>query len=150
VWLRRLYRHPDTGALVGMDRERRCFDGGLRRFLVLRDRTCRTPWCDAPVRHADHVVPAEAGGPTSADNGQGLCQACNHAKQAPGWRAVPDPGGAGQAVTTITPTGHAYTSRAPDPPGAAPPPPEPSAADPPERAGPSREEAIVTRATDAA
>ena len=35
--------------------------------------------------------PAEAGGPTSAANGQGLCEACNYTKQAPGWRARPGP-----------------------------------------------------------
>ncbi len=114
VWVRRLYRRPDTGALVGMDATRRRFAGGLRRFLVLRDRDCRTPWCDAPIRHADHVVPVEHGGATSADNGQGLCQGCNHAKQAPGWHAqpVPDTHG-GHQIQTTTPTGHHYRSRAP-------------------------------------
>ncbi len=43
AWLRRLYSDPDTGALVAMDSARRCFDGGLRRFVVARDRRCRTP-----------------------------------------------------------------------------------------------------------
>ncbi len=38
-------------------------------FIDLRDQTCRTPWCDAPVRHHDHVVPAADGGPTSEANG---------------------------------------------------------------------------------
>ena len=82
VWVRRLFTHPDDGTLVAMDSERRLFDGGLRRFLVARDGTCRTPWCDAPVRHIDHVVDHASGGPTSAENGQGLCVRCNHAKQA--------------------------------------------------------------------
>jgi hypothetical protein len=117
VWLRRLYTHPDTGALVGMDSRRRCFDGRLREFLILRDRVCRTPWCDAPIRHLDHVTPADEGGPTSAANGQGYCAACNHAKQAPGWTTSPDGGDAGVAVSTTTPTGHRYQSRPPAPPG---------------------------------
>jgi hypothetical protein len=121
VWLRRLYTHPDTGALVGMDSRRRCFDGRLREFLILRDRVCRTPWCDAPIRHLDHVTPAEHGGPTSAANGQGYCAACNHAKQAPGWTTTPLAGDAGTAVTTTTPTGHSYRSRPPAPPGRRPP-----------------------------
>jgi len=121
VWVRRLYRHPDTGALVAMDSRRRLFPAGLRRFLVLRDQTCRTPWCDAPVRHTDHVVAADDGGPTSADNGQGMCEACNQVKQMPGWQARAAPHGAGHVVNTTTPTGHTYTSRAPDPPGAPPP-----------------------------
>ncbi|MGH8971552.1 MAG: HNH endonuclease, partial [Actinomycetes bacterium] len=109
--------HPDTGRLVAMDSRRRTFPAPLRRFLVLRDQTCRTPWCGAPIRHADHVQPAHADGPTSTANGQGLCEACNHTKQAPGWHTRPGPGGAGHTVTITTPTGHTYTSRPPPPPG---------------------------------
>jgi hypothetical protein len=117
VWLRRLFTRPADGALVAMESRRRLFPDGLRRLLVLRDQTCRTPWCGAPIRHADHVVAIEAGGLTSAANGQGLCAACNHTKQAPGWRARPGPGGAGQTVQITTPTGHTYSSRPPHPPG---------------------------------
>ena len=58
----------------------------------LRDRFCRTPWCDAPIWHRDHARAAASGGLTNGDNGQGLCEACNHAKQAPGWRSRPSPG----------------------------------------------------------
>jgi hypothetical protein len=116
VWVRRLYAHE--GRLVTMDSKARLFDAAQREFLVLRDQFCRTPWCNAPVRHADHVVGVEAGGPTSLDNGQGLCEACNLAKTAPGWRARPSPEGAGVEVVTTTPTGHGYRSRAPDVPGA--------------------------------
>jgi 5-methylcytosine-specific restriction endonuclease McrA len=99
-----------------MDSRRRYFDGQLRRLLVLRDQTCRTPWCDAPIRHADHITRAADGGPTSGENAQGLCEACNHAKEAPGWhtRRVHGPD---HVVETTTPTGHRYRSRAPDPPG---------------------------------
>jgi hypothetical protein len=100
-----------------MESRRRRFPGTLAEFLITRDQVCRTPWCDAPVRHGDHVVAVRHGGTTSAANGQGLCEACNYAKQAPGWRARPGPAGAGDAVETLTPTGHTYRSRAPDPPG---------------------------------
>jgi hypothetical protein len=117
LWLRRLYTHPDTGRLVAMESRMRRFEGGLAEFLIVRDQMCRTPWCDAPVRHGDHVTSSEHGGPTSEVNGQGLCEACNHAKTAIGWRARPGPAGAGEHVETITPTGHIYHSRAPDPPG---------------------------------
>ncbi len=99
-----------------MDSQRRFFADGLAEFLVTRDQLCRTPWCDAPVRHSDHVVAVAAGGETSADNGQGLCEACNYAKQAAGWRARAS-GGAGLLVEITTPTGHTYRSRPPDPPG---------------------------------
>lgn len=110
VWLRRLYASPESGELVTMDSRARLFPSGLRRLIQLRDQFCRTPWCDAPIRHIDHVVSHAAGGPTSAANGQGLCQACNHAKQAPRWRARPGPDG---TVTTTTPTGHPHRSRPP-------------------------------------
>lgn len=117
VWLRRLYRNPVTGDLVAMDSRRREFPQGLRRFFRIRDEICRTPWCDAPIRHADHVVRAADGGETSAANGQGLCEACNQAKEAPGWEAWTPPRQRAGPVTRRTPTGHRYTSRPPDPPG---------------------------------
>ncbi len=110
VWLRRLYAAPSSGELVAMDSRARLFPTGLRRLIALRDQFCRTPWCDAPIRDIDHVVPHDAGGPTASANGLGLCQACNHAKQAPRWRARPGPDG---TVITTTPTGHQHRSRPP-------------------------------------
>ena len=75
-----------------MDSRARHFRDGLARLIRLRDRTCRTPWCDAPIRHGDHSERVSDQGPTSAINGQGLCEACNYAKDAPGWHARPRPG----------------------------------------------------------
>ena len=121
VWVRRLFTNPVTGDLIAMDSRRRVFPVGLRRFFVIRDEVCRTPWCDAPIRHADHVRRAADGGETSADNGQGLCEACNQAKEAPGWETSATRAGPGHPVTTRTPTGHRYTSRPPDLPGGRPP-----------------------------
>jgi len=115
AWLRRLYASPTTGQLVAMESARRVFDGNLRRMLVLRDQTCRTPWCEAPIRHGDHVHPDAAGGPTSLQNGQGLCERCNHTKSLAGWRAdvsTTGPPGA-HTVRTTTPTGHTYESASP-------------------------------------
>lgn len=137
VWLRRIFAHPVSGALVAMDSSRRVFDGGLRRFLLARDAgTCRTPWCDAPARHLDHVRDHAEGGLTSAANGQGLCVRCNHTKQLPGFTATTVTGeeaGAPHTVVTRTPTGHTYSSTAPPLlPGLAPPEPrEPTQSDGP-------------------
>src|SRR5690349_6242789 len=86
MWLRRLYVAPESGQLVGMESRRRTFTSAQRRFIRARDRYCRTPYCEAPIRHADHVTTAASGGPTDIDNSQGYCEACNYAKQAPGWR----------------------------------------------------------------
>ncbi|WP_207596069.1 HNH endonuclease signature motif containing protein [Arthrobacter sp. D5-1] len=116
VWLRRLYTAPATGELLATDSKARLFAGGLRRFIETRDDTCRTPYCDAPIRHIDHVVPWRAGGKTSLANGAVLCEACNHIKENAGWttRAVH------ADVHTLeisTPTGHTYQSKAPPMPG---------------------------------
>ncbi len=115
VQVRRLYATPDAGALVAMDSRARCFPPALAEFIRLRDRTCRTPWCDASVRHVDHVRAHTDGGPTTADNAQGLCEACNHAKAAPGWAATVTSADAGapHTVTLTTPTGATYDSTAP-------------------------------------
>jgi hypothetical protein len=110
--LRRMYATPDTGALVAMDARSRVFPAGLAAFVRLRDQFCRTPWCDAPIRHLDHVTGAADGGPTSGPNGQGLCESCNHAKQAAGWQSRPRPGPR-HTVEVSTPTGHTYDSTAP-------------------------------------
>jgi hypothetical protein len=110
VWLRRLYTSPDAGALVAMDSTRRTFTGNLRRFIRVRDGLCRTPWCGAPIRHVDHPHRAADGGGTSVRNSQGLCEACNQAKDALGWRAR---AGTDGTVETTTPTGHRYVSRVP-------------------------------------
>ncbi|MEP6816702.1 MAG: hypothetical protein ABI873_14245 [Marmoricola sp.] len=92
AWIRRLYTSPATGELVAMDSRARLFPAGLDRLIRIRDQICRTPWCDAPIRAADHVEERTSGGETSAGNGQGLCEHCNHVKQAVGWRARPRPG----------------------------------------------------------
>jgi hypothetical protein len=72
---------------------------------------CRSPGCGAPIRHTDHVGPRSRGGPTTADNGQGLCEHCNYVKEADGWSARVAPGPR-HTVETTTPTGHLYTSTA--------------------------------------
>ncbi|MEY9777567.1 DUF222 domain-containing protein [Arthrobacter sp. MW3 TE3886] len=116
LWLRRLYTHPRTGELVAMDSRARIFPPGLRRFIQTRDATCRTPYCDAPIRHLDHIVPWYHGGETTSTNGAGLCEACNHTKEAPGWTARPAPGPR-HTLELTTPTGHTYHSTAPPLPG---------------------------------
>ena len=112
--LRKLYASPATGALVAMESRSRIFPKGLAQFIRLRDQTCRTPYCDAPIRHTDHVTSAARGGPTSAHNGQGTCEACNYAKEADGWGVMPrvDEKG-GHTTEFITPTGARYRSTAP-------------------------------------
>ncbi|MCG5433954.1 HNH endonuclease, partial [Mycobacterium sp. MYCO198283] len=116
--LRRLYAAPATGQLVKLDARTRTFPKGLADFIDLRDQRCRTPYCDAPIRHHDHITAHHRGGTTSAANGQGLCEHCNYTKEAPGWRTHPDTDDDGRHLTIVrTPTGARYRSTAPPLPG---------------------------------
>ena len=94
TWVRRLYTDPTGTQLLAMDSRQRLFPAAAQKFLIARDQTCRTPWCDAPIRHLDHITPHSRGGPTSIGNGQGLCAACNLSKQDTGWRGRVDRDGA--------------------------------------------------------
>ena len=116
AWLRSIYVDPQ-GRLLATTAAARFHPQGLAALLRAREQgICATPWCDAPVRHIDHITPHADGGQTSLDNGQGLCARCNHAKQAPGWtQAVTEVEGR-HAVETTTPTGHTHVSVAPAPP----------------------------------
>jgi hypothetical protein len=115
VFLRRVFANPTDGGLVGMESRSAAFPSSLRRLLFLRDgETCRTPYCDAPVRHADHVTPRRQNGATGVDQGQGVCEACNYAKEEPGWAHRTTSRWPERHTTEITtPAGHRYRSRAP-------------------------------------
>ena len=115
--LRRLYRHPHSGQLVAMESRSRIFPKGLAMFIGLRDQTCRTPYCNAPIRHLDHATPDRDGGKTSALNGLGACEACNYAKEAPGWQVSTSESDGVHTAEFCTPTGARYYSLAPPPPG---------------------------------
>ncbi|WP_194265997.1 HNH endonuclease [Arthrobacter yangruifuii] len=118
LWLRRLYTAPTSGELIGLDSKARFVPESLARFISARDQTCRTPWCNAPIRHRDHIRPHRTGGSTHAGNLQGLCVACNQAKEAPGWRTEKTEKPGRHTVVITTPTGHTYQSTAPPLPGA--------------------------------
>jgi hypothetical protein len=119
--LRRLYRNPSSGSLAAMESRARLFPKSLARFIALRDDTCRTPYCDAPIRHTDHATAHAAGGETSELNGLGECEACNYAKEAPGWRVATSRDRRGAHTSEITtPTGARHRSKAPPLPGSPP------------------------------
>ncbi|MFC6704111.1 HNH endonuclease [Flexivirga alba] len=114
--IRRLFAYPGTGDLIGMESASRCYTGLLADFIRLRDRTCRTPYCDAPIAHTDHITSHAKGGATSERNGQGLCERCNYDKE------HPDHLVGGDAGETYTLTGGlTASSRPPAPPGHPPP-----------------------------
>lgn len=110
-WIRRLYADPVTGELESMDSRRRLFTGAVRRFVMARDRQCRTPGCEAAPRHVHHVERYADGGPTTPSNAAALCERFNYVAELPGWgtQAGPGPG----ELTITTPTGHTHVSPVP-------------------------------------
>jgi hypothetical protein len=123
-WWRRLFTAPSgvkgkSGPIVGGDSRRRCFQGWLADLIKLRDQTCRSPFCGAPIRHIDHSIRHALGGATSYTNGRGACERCNYAREMPGWQITVIDAGllhTPHSIMITTPTGHHYLSRAPDPP----------------------------------
>ncbi|WP_081394917.1 HNH endonuclease [Mycolicibacterium conceptionense] len=112
--VRKLYADPATGNLVAVESSARAFPKGLRWLIAMRDQRCRTPYCDAPIRHIDHITRHADGGATTSVNGQGLCERCNYAKESPGWQTVTTYDGYGRHTTELTtPTGRTYRSTAP-------------------------------------
>ncbi|MCW2688590.1 MAG: hypothetical protein JWR37_3480 [Mycobacterium sp.] len=109
--LRRLYASPATGRLVAMESRSRFFPRGLAGFIDVRDQRCRTPYCDAPIRHRDHARPHGRGGATSGENGLGMCECCNYVKESAAWLVCAGDDEAGRHTADFrTPTGAHYHS----------------------------------------
>jgi hypothetical protein len=70
------------GIVIGGDSRRRVFDGALETFIRARDgNRCTAPYCDAPIRHIDHMQRWYDGGSTTFVNGRGYCEFHNHARE---------------------------------------------------------------------
>lgn len=92
--------------MIGGDSRKRTFTGLLATLVRARaGHRCTEPYCDAPVRHLDHIERAADGGPTTSENGRGGCQFHNHVREEPDWHVARAPDG---TVATTTPTGHTY------------------------------------------
>jgi hypothetical protein len=114
TWLRRVFTDPISGVVTSTDPGRRAFSVAEQREIDARDRMCRWPGCESPIRHHDHVVRHADGGPTQVAHGQGLCEGHNLVKEIPGWRSrMLDPRPGRHVVDVTTPTGHRYQSRPP-------------------------------------
>ncbi|MCT1867474.1 HNH endonuclease [Dermabacter sp. p3-SID358] len=82
VKYKRIFTSAATGEVLAMDSRSRLFPKALAELVRLRDRTCRGPYCDAPITTIDHIHRHAQGGPTNLTNAQGLCTRCNLAKEA--------------------------------------------------------------------
>lgn len=109
VFLRRVFTDPKTQQLVGLESRAREFPPGLRRMVLIRDDTCRTPYCEAPIQDIDHITPVRKGGATTWENSSGLCARCNQTKENTGWEHHGNP----EFLRITTPTGHHYPTTTP-------------------------------------
>ena len=78
-----------------------------RRYLRMRDASCRFPGCRAPVTRCDidHTVAASDGGPTSSTNLAHLCRPHHRMKHHTEWSVKQLPGG---IMKWVSPTGRTH------------------------------------------
>ncbi len=105
----------------------RTFPVNLWNAVVVRDRHCRFPGSDRPPRWCEghHVVPVEAGGPTTLANAALFCSRHHHRLHMPGWQAVLAVDG---ELTVTDPAGRVHVTRPADLAGLDPPLPVPRVA----------------------
>lgn len=113
--VRRIFTAPGHDELIGMESSSRTYRGLLREFIKLRDQRCRTPFCESPVKHIDHITPAVDGGKTTASNAQADCEWCNYTKEIAGYFVTGDAEKVTYRVGRLT-----MTSAPPRPPSARP------------------------------
>ena len=105
----RILVHPETGVVLSVGRERYKVPKALRRFLRLRDETCRFAGCNQPARTADldHTHEWQDLGHTAHDNLAHLCPGCHALKSETGWTVKQEPGG---ILTWHSPTGRPFVT----------------------------------------
>ncbi len=84
----RILTHPETGAILSVGRETYTVPADLRRFLILRDETCRFPGCSRAADRSDldHSEDWARDGRTAHDNLAHLCRGHHRLKHQTAWR----------------------------------------------------------------
>lgn len=103
----RLLRHPESGAVLSVGRDRYSVPADLTAALRVRDRTCRFPGCGRAAARSeiDHTVDWQFGGTTSIDNLAHLCSSHHQLKHRSEWRVSQQGGG---VLRWRSPSGLAY------------------------------------------
>ncbi|HSP76459.1 MAG TPA: DUF222 domain-containing protein [Cryobacterium sp.] len=117
----RILTHPETGVVLSIGRTRYKVPKDLRRYLRVRDETCRWPGCRRAAAHSDldHTLDWQFEGITAHDNLAHLCPADHALKSETRWSYVLLPDG---TLKWTSPTGRTFLSepatiiRAPAPP----------------------------------
>jgi len=84
----RLLTHPETGAVLSVGRDKYQISAELRRWLQVRDGTCRFPGCGRTARRCDvdHTSEWQYGGDTAHNNLAHLCRKHHRLKSLTDWK----------------------------------------------------------------
>ncbi|BBE23207.1 hypothetical protein MN0502_20900 [Arthrobacter sp. MN05-02] len=110
----RLLTHPETGAVLSVGRTTYAVPADLKKWLRVRDRTCRHPGCNVAASRCelDHTQPWSQQGTTTHENLAHLCRKHHMLKSEGIWHYRQSDAG---TLTATSPTGRTYISD-PEPP----------------------------------
>ena len=105
----RLLTHPETGTVLSVGRKRYKVPKDLRRYLQIRDLTCRFPGCGIAAERSDidHTLDWQYQGETNHTNLACLCPGHHTLKGNTAWTLTQATDGSG-ILTWTTPTGRTY------------------------------------------
>ncbi|HYI32868.1 MAG TPA: DUF222 domain-containing protein [Glaciibacter sp.] len=91
----RILTHPETGCVLSVGKDHYKIPKDLRRWLRVRDETCRFPGCNRPAVRSDidHGIDWQYGGATAHDNLAHLCAKHHAMKHNTAWRVIQQPDG---------------------------------------------------------
>lgn len=105
----RMLTDPETGVILSVGRSRYAVPADLRRWLRVRDETCRGPGCNQSAASCDidHGIEWHDAGRTRHDNLAHLCKRMHKLKTETNWTLNHRPGG---VIDWTSPTKHTYTT----------------------------------------
>jgi Domain of unknown function (DUF222) len=105
----RILTHPETGAVLAVGRKRYKVPKDLRRYLQIRDLTCRFPGCSIAALRSDidHTLDWQFEGETEHANLACLCPGHHTLKGNTAWTVTQSTDGSG-VLTWTSPTGRSY------------------------------------------
>ena len=105
----RILTEPETGVVLSVGRTQYEVPAALRRYLQLRDGTCRFIGCNRQAKYCDvdHTIAWEDGGDTSAGNLAHFCRGHHRVKHATRWKVEQSESGSG-VLDLTSPLGNHY------------------------------------------
>src|SRR5690554_3595931 len=105
----RLLTHPETGSVLSVGKNQYSVPVDMRRWLRVRDATCRFPGCNRNAKHSDidHTTAWAHDGETRTDNLAHLCPKHHKLKHETHWAVTQGDDG---ALIWVSPSGHTYAT----------------------------------------